>query len=220
MNDVRVDISSQIDGTPPQQRELHLAGSGSFAVEVAEWAQDAGWRVVGLVELLDASRVGSVLDGYPLVEPTSPPRNAYAVVAIGGDRRKHWEMLGEHGWRAATIVHPRAHVSGSAKLGEGCILAPGAVVGAATTIDEHALVSRGALVGHHARIGAYVSLMPGVNLGGHVELGDCATIGMGAVIVNGTRVGAHATVAAGAVVLDEVADEVRVQGIPAKEYQG
>jgi sugar O-acyltransferase (sialic acid O-acetyltransferase NeuD family) len=220
MNNARVDISSQLGEIQSQRGELYLAGSGSFAVEVAEWAQDAGWKLAGFVELLDASRVGSMLGGYPIVEPTSPPSKAYAVVALGGDRRKHWETLGTHGWRAATVVHPRAHVSRSAKLGEGCILAPGAVIGAATIIDRHTLVSRGALVGHHARIGAYASLMPGVNLGGHVELGDRATIGMGAVIVNGTRVGADAAVAAGAVVLKEVADKVRVQGVPAKEYRG
>jgi hypothetical protein len=35
----------------PTARELYLAGTGSFAVEVAEWAQDAGQAVVGLIEL-------------------------------------------------------------------------------------------------------------------------------------------------------------------------
>jgi sugar O-acyltransferase (sialic acid O-acetyltransferase NeuD family) len=220
MNEAHAEIPPQLGETQRPHCELYLAGSGSFAVEVAEWAQDAGWTVTGLIELLDTSRIGSVLEGHPIIDPAAPSRDARAAVAIGGDRRSHWAMLGQHGWQAATIVHPRAHVSSSAKLGEGCILGPGAVIGAETVIDGHALVSRGVLVGHHARIGAYVSLMPGVNLGGHVKLGDRATIGMGAVIVNGTRVGVEATVAAGAVVLEEVADNVRVQGIPAKEYRG
>ncbi|HEY2282788.1 MAG TPA: hypothetical protein VGH60_04475 [Solirubrobacteraceae bacterium] len=198
--------------------ELYLAGSGSFATEVAEWARDAGSMVSGLVELIDTARIGSVRGGLPVIAPSACPQGARAAIATGGDRRGHWAMLAEHGWQAATIVHPSAHVSSSAKLGAGCVVGPGAVIGAETIVDEHTLISRGALVGHHDRIGAFVSLMPGVNIGGHVELGERATIGMGAVVVNGTTVGADTTVAAGAVVLREVADGIRVQGMPAREY--
>jgi sugar O-acyltransferase (sialic acid O-acetyltransferase NeuD family) len=201
-------------------KELYLAGSGSFAVEVAEWAQDAGWTVRGLVELLDAVRIGSMRGGFSVLAPSACPQEARAVIATGGDRREHWALLAEHGWQAATIVHPRAHVSSSAKLGDGCIVGPGAVIGAETIVDEHTLVSRGALVGHHDRIGGFVSLMPGVNIGGHVRVGERTTLGMGAVVVNGTTVGADATVAAGAVVLREVTDGIRVQGMPAREYRG
>ncbi len=200
--------------------ELYLAGSGSFATEVADWAQDAGWMVRGLIELLDATRVGSIRDGFPIVAATTCPHHARAAIAIGGDRREYWTTLAEHGWQAATIVHPRAHMSKSVKLGTGCIVGPGAVIGAQTSVDEHTLISRGALVGHHDRIGAFVSLMPGANLGGHVTVGEQTTIGMGAIVVNGTAVGVDTTVAAGAVVLREVADGTRVQGMPAREYRG
>jgi sugar O-acyltransferase (sialic acid O-acetyltransferase NeuD family) len=200
-------------------RELYIAGTGSFAVEVAEWAQDAGWTIVGLVELLDRSRVGAVIAGRPVVACDSPPTGARAVIALGGSRSEHHSRL-EGGWLAATVVHPRAHVSPSACLGAGCIVAPSAVVGAETVVGEHTLVSRGTLVGHHVSIGAFVSLLPGVNVGGHVQMGSRATMGMGAVITNGTRIGADATVAAGAVVLSEVACGSRVQGVPAREYRG
>ena len=33
--------------------DIHVAGTGSFALEVAEWARDAGMQVAGLVELQD-----------------------------------------------------------------------------------------------------------------------------------------------------------------------
>jgi sugar O-acyltransferase (sialic acid O-acetyltransferase NeuD family) len=199
-------------------RELYLAGTGSFAVEVAEWAHEAGWTIVGLIELLDRSRVGSVIAGRPVVACDSPPTGARAIIALGGSRSEHHSRL-EGGWQAATVVHPRAHVSPSACLGAGCIVAPSAVIGAETVIGEHTLVSRGTLVGHHVRIGAFASLLPGVNVGGHVEMGSRATMGMGAVVSNGTRIGADATVAAGAIVLSDVASGSRVQGVPAREYR-
>jgi acetyltransferase EpsM len=198
--------------------ELCLAGSGSFAVEVAEWARDAGWEVVGLIELLDDSRVGTVIHGHTLLAPESPSLHRSVAVAAGGSRRMHWARLQEHGWQPATIVHPRAWLSPSARLAPGCIVGPGAVIGAETVVGEHTLISRGVLVGHHVRIGAFASLLPGANLASHVRLGDRTIIGMSAAIVDHTNVGADATVAASALVLNEVGDGERVQGVPAIRY--
>jgi len=197
---------------------LHLAGSGAFALEVAEWARDGGWSVAALIELVDLSRVGTAVGGVPVIAPSPTPPGALAVVAMGGPRQQRWMPLGEGGWGAGTIVHPAAHVSPTASLGEGCVVAPGAVIGAETVIDAHTLISRGALIGHHCRVGRFVSLMPGVNVGGHTTIGERTTVGMGAVIVNGTAIGADATVAAAALVLRDIPDGTRVQGLPAREY--
>jgi len=200
--------------------ELYLAGTGSFAVEVAEWAEDAGWSVVGLIELLDPSRVGAVFAGRHVLDAEPAPSNAPAVIALGGPRRMHWAYLEGCGWRSAAVVHPRAHVSASARVGAGAVVAPGAVVGAESVIGSHTLISRGTLIGHHVCVGAFVSLLPGANVGGHVELGEDTTVGMGSVIVNGVKVGSDATIAAGAVVLADVDARSRVQGVPAREYRG
>ncbi|HEX5853725.1 MAG TPA: hypothetical protein VFY36_11605 [Solirubrobacteraceae bacterium] len=198
---------------------LYLAGSGSFAVEVAEWARDAGWNVMGLIEMLDLSRVGCVVAGLPVVAPDDPLlESAPAIVALGGSRAEHWAHLEPHGSGAATIVHPTAHVSPSVQLAPGCVVAPGAVIGAETVIGAHTLVSRGVLVGHHGHIGDFVSLLPGANVGGHTKIGDRTVLGMGTIVVNDIEVGSDATVAAGAVVLRDTRDGVRVQGVPAREY--
>ena len=68
------------------------------------------------------------------------------------------------------------------------------------------------------RIGEFATLNPGVNVGGNSDIGAGAFLGMGSVIVNGTTIGAGATVAAGAVTIRDVADEARVQGVPALPY--
>ncbi len=205
---------------PSHAADLYLAGSGSFAAEVAEWATGAGWDVRGLIELLDTERVGSSTDGYEIVGIEPPQAGARAVVAAGGSRRAHWSQIASLGWETASVVHPSAHLSPTAALAAGCIVAPAAVIGAHTVLREHTLVSRGALIGHHCRIDAFVSLMPGANIGGHAHIGEGATVGMGAVVVNGAAVGRGATVAAGAVVLGEVPDGARVQGVPARAYHG
>lgn len=202
------------------ERELYLAGSGSFAVEVGEWARDAGWRIAGMIEMVDPARVGQRTAELPVLAVEDAPPGARAVVALGGDRGAHWARLEQFGWQPATLVHPRAHVSATAQLAPGCIVAPGAVLGAGTAIGRHTLISRGALLGHHVIVGAFASILPGANLGGGTRIGEAATIGMGAVVVNGIEVGPGATVAAGAVVVRSVREGVRAQGVPAREYAG
>jgi sugar O-acyltransferase (sialic acid O-acetyltransferase NeuD family) len=196
--------------------ELHVAGTGSFALEVVEYARAAGHVVVALVELVEPGRVGGEAHGLPIVGPDAAA--GAAVLGLGGDRLALWSVLAEHGWRAASVVHPAAVVSPSAVLGEGAVLAPGAIVGAAAELGAHVLVSRGALVGHHAAIGPGAVLNPGANVAGNCAVGDGATIGMGAAVVNGVQVGAGAIVAAGAVVVRDVEPATRVQGVPARLF--
>jgi hypothetical protein len=193
--------SSPKAGLPGGLPELYLAGAGSFASEVAEWAQDAGFRIAGLIELLDPSRAEGFIGGFPVLTLDAVPRDAAVVVAAGGSRADHWSRLRARGCVGRTVVHPQAHVSATAELGPGCVVAPGAV-----------------LVGHHNTIGRFVSLLPGANLASHIVVGDRATVAMGAVVIDHTRVGADAFVAAGAVVVSGVADGWRVQGVPAHRY--
>jgi UDP-perosamine 4-acetyltransferase len=197
-------------------RKLHVAGTGSFALEVVEYAQAGGYRVAGLLELLDPTRVGTSVHGLPVLAPEHG--SGVAAIGIGGNRLDLWALLAEHGWQPARIVHPAAHVSPSAEVAEGAIVGPAAVVGAAAQLEQQAVVARGALVGHHTRIGAGAVLNPGANVGGNARIGEGAVLGMGATVVNGVEVGSGAIVAAGAVVVRPVEPETRVQGVPARLF--
>lgn len=198
---------------------LHVAGTGSFAAEVVEYATAAGMCVDGLIELLDDERVGSEVHGLPVVAPSSPPTpGAKAVIGLGGERAALWDRLREFGWAAATVVHPDATVSPSATMAAGCVIGPRVVIGARSCIGEHTLVGRGALIGHHVTIGGGSVVNPGANIAGNVRVGPRSTIGMGATVVNGLAIGAGAVLAAGAVVIRDVLPGSRVQGVPAKLY--
>ena len=197
---------------------VHLAGAGTFALEIADWARAAGHRVVALIELVDPGRPPDALDGIPVVGAGDVSSTDTAVLAAGGDRRARWATVAGSGCAAGCVVHPGAHVSPSAVLGAGCVVGPGAVVGAHASLGEHVLLSRGALVGHHTSVGAFTSVLPGANVAGHVVLGTDVVVGMGSVVVDHVSVGPRATIAAGAAVLRDVAPGVRVQGVPAREF--
>jgi sugar O-acyltransferase (sialic acid O-acetyltransferase NeuD family) len=200
-------------------RTLFIAGAGWFAIEVAGWAEDAGWRIGGLIELLDQARVGSRHGGYPVVASDALTSESELVVAGGGDREAAWRLAEQQGCRAATVVHPTAHLAASAELAAGCIIGPAVIVGAQTQVHAHALLSRGALVGHHVTIEQFVRLMPGANVAGHVSVGARTTVGMNAAIADHIRVGHDAVVAAAAMVLRDVTPGSRVQGVPAREHR-
>lgn len=198
---------------------VHVAGTGSFAAEVVEFATAAGMQVDGLIELLDQSRVGTTIHGLPVIDAESlPGPEAKAVVGLGGDRTGLWVGLDDLGWVAATIVHPLAATSPSAQVGAGSVIGPLVVVGARSILGDQVLLGRGSLVGHHVTLGDGVVINPGVNIAGNVQVARDATVGMGATIVNGLTIGERAVVAAGAVVIQDVPSDARVQGVPAAIY--
>lgn len=196
--------------------EVFIAGTGSFGAEIADWAAATGARVLGLIELRDASRVGSSRHGLPVVALVPPGPDACAVLGAGGDRRENWDSLRANKWATMTIVHPAASLAHDVHLAGGVTIGPRAVIGAATVLEDHVIVNRGALVGHHVHVGAFATLNPGANIAGNVTIGSDAFIGMGATVVDGLTVGERAVVGAGAVVLRDVDPGARVQGVPAR----
>ena len=200
---------------------IHVAGSGSFAAEVIEFARAAGLTVMALLEPIDATRIGGQAHGLPVLDPALPPHaEAGAVVAVGADRGRIGHALEDAGWIPRSVVHPSAVVSPSAAIGRGVVIGPLAVVGAQAHVADHALLGRGALLGHHATVGAGAVLNPGANVAGMVSLGAGVTVGMSAAVANGRTIGEGAVIAAGAVVVRDVDAGDRVQGVPARRFAG
>ncbi len=198
--------------------DLFIAGTGSFAAEIADWARAAGRSVLGLVELFDDSSVGSRRHGLEVSGPRLEGAGARIVLGFGGSRRAGWELLSAAGWSPARVVHPGAVLAADVRVEDGATIGPLAVVGAASVIGAHALVSRGALVGHHVDVGAFSVLNPGANIGGNTTIGQDVFVGIGATVVNGRSIGARSVIAAGAVVLHDVDPDTRVQGVPAQPF--
>ena len=195
-----------------------------FAEEVADLVAQAGeHEVVAFVENWERERAGRTLAGRPVVWVDDLADRAghwSAVCAIASpQRRAYVDHVAGLGIAFATVVHPGAVVAPSARLGAGCIVSPGVVIGAHAEIGEHVILNRGVLVGHHTRVGSCVTMSPGANVAGCADIGDGAYIGMGAIVIDRRTVGAGALVAAGAVVVRDVAEAVRVQGVPARAFE-
>jgi len=172
--------------------------------------QDPEWNPTG-INGSKAIRVVPLSDFGPL------PGERYLMGFTGAKQAPLVAVLVERYHLAfATLVHPAATVSPTARLGQGCIVHLGAIVGSCAQIGDHAYVNKTAFVGHDAVVGPYAMLAPGSKIAGQVRLGRGVFLGLGAIVLEDRQIGEGAVVAAGAVVTRDVPPGVMVAGVPAR----
>ncbi len=76
-----------------------------------------------------------------------------AFVAIGNPKVRSGLLAQIPNNKIATLIHPKATVMPSAKIGEGSIIEAGAVVCSNAEIGKGCIVMANAVVGHDAKVG-------------------------------------------------------------------
>lgn len=167
------------------KRTLLILGAGGHGKAVAEAALLSGdWQRVLFVddrwpELRESFSLPVVanLAGLPAVAGQAEA----AIAAVGNNAlREQWlTEIRSVGLPVATVIHPRACVSTSARIGEGSAIMAMAMVGVDVQIGEGVIVNAGAVVDHDACLGDLVHLGVGVNIAGGVRVGACAWLQAG-----------------------------------------
>jgi pyridoxal phosphate-dependent aminotransferase EpsN len=179
--------------------------------------QESGYAVETVVDD-DPEKIGASLLGIPIVGPVGELAKRGRVPAVIG--------IGDNATRQAiarkldldwiSVVHPRAFVDGSVRIGRGTVIFAGAVVQPDSVLGEHVIVNTGASIDHDCKIADYAHVAPGAHLAGEVLVGEGALIGTGAAVIAGKEVGPWSTVGAGAVVVRRVPANVVAIGVPAR----
>lgn len=147
-----------------------------------------------------------------------------AFVGVGatksvGPRRRIFEHAVSLGFDLITVVHPRAYVAPSARLGAGTMVLPGAVINACVRLGQNVTVYSGVIIEHGTQVGDHTHLSPGVHIAGGVQIGAECFIGIGASIIQNVRIGDGVVVGAGAVVLRHLPSGCTAVGIPARPIE-
>lgn len=210
-----------------KKNKLVGVGAGGHAKVMIEIIrQIGGYDLIGLLEK-NKKLWGATVSGVPVLGGDDLLRKIYkegihqVFIGVGsvGDatlRKKLYLTVHEAGFKIINVIHPKAIVSPSVKLGKGFIMMAGAIANADTQFGNNVIVNTGAIVEHGCVIGDHVHIASGARLASTVHVGEGSHIGLGASIKQSVRIGKNVVVGAGAVVIEDVPSCVVVAGVPAR----
>jgi sugar O-acyltransferase (sialic acid O-acetyltransferase NeuD family) len=199
-----------------------IYGGGGHAKSVMEIVQqNKTHTIVGIVDddqdLTGKKVLGIPVLGTRLLLPLLMEQGVrLAVNGVGGIldiiiRVKIYELLEGAGFSFPTLVHPRATIEPSAKVGEGVQVFANAYVGPEANLHPRCMINTNAVISHDCIIEAYTHIAPGALLAGHVHVGTRTLVGMGVTTAIGVRIGDGARIGNGAILLADVPEKTIIQ---------
>lgn len=149
-------------------KSLLIVGAGGYGQIVREIAE----REYYPIDFLDDNHpeaVGKICDLEVLQH-----RYDGVIVAIGSStiRKQVFQRI----QNPVSVIHPRAVISGSARIGPGCVIEANSVINPNVSVKEGCFVCAGAIVNHDAVVNRFCQI-------------DCnAVVESGAVVPDGTKV--------------------------------
>ena len=167
-------------------RKLLILGAGGYGRTVADVARQLG--VYDKIGFLDDGRSGGEILGKCEEYDLFCDDDTEVYPAFGNNQvRKQWlERLQWEDIPVATLVHPNAYVSPTAKLGAGVVVLPMAVVNTGCALESGCIINIGALVDHDCVLESCVHLCPGVVVKAQNRIPAETKVESGTVILNGT----------------------------------
>lgn len=211
-------------------RGIVVLGTGGNCIDIVEIIADINsaaerpvYECIGFLDD-DRSKWGTRVSGLPVLGPLESAldhRDHLFVNGIGSPTtyRLKPELIARTGLsRAAfaTLVHPTAYLSRSARLGAGTVIFPNVTINSGARVGDHVLVLGNSVLSHDVIIGDFTCVTAGVSLSGGVELADSCYLGTNASVRGGVRVGRGSLVGMGSVVLRDVEPDSVVAGNPAR----
>ncbi len=204
-------------------KRLFILGAGGHGKVVADAAQCQGnWDEIFFIDDRYPS-LASVM-GVEVMAQTANIKqfandHSEAIVAIGDNeiRQRLQEYAITQGFSITTVIHPRAVIAQSAKIGKGSVVFANAVVNSDAIIGQGVIINTGAIIEHDCDINDWTHICPKVGCAGGAQIGSHVWIGIGANVIQNVKIGNYARVGAGSVVLKEVNQHQQVVGVPAKE---
>ncbi len=190
---------------------IFIYGASGHGKVVADIAKAVGYKNIKFID--DGENTYISFDKFISLKIKVP-------VALGiGDneiRSKIYERLIINNFSIVTLVHPKAFVSKSAKIGKGTVIMPGSIINADAKIEEGVIINSGSIIEHDCRIGKFAHISPNASLAGNVKVGSFSHIGIGASVIQGKNIGEHTIIGAGSVVIDDIPSFCVGVGVPVK----
>lgn len=204
-------------------KKIIIYGAGGHGKVIADITRNnKNFEILGFID--DNKEKKKTILGYPILGTRknlfSLQQKGYKqiVIAIGDNkiRRKIARKLKKQGFIFPSLLHPEATVASDVKIGKGTVIMAGAVINSGTKIGDHVIINTGATVDHDNWVRSGAHIAPGVHLGGGVKVGEKTLIGIGAGVRECCSIGSNCIVGMGATVVNDVSNNTKVVGTPAK----
>ncbi|HLV14991.1 MAG TPA: NeuD/PglB/VioB family sugar acetyltransferase [Xanthomarina sp.] len=171
------------------QKDLYLIGVGNYTEVIIELALDCGFNIKGLYHY-NNDRVGESVMGFPIIGCTedlytTEIKGKNFTVTMGNNKLRNEiaSKLRSFGGITPNLIHPRAFISPSAVLGQGCFIHLNAKISTNCKLGNDCVIDFNSLVAHHATLGdaCYMSSMAMV--GSYCSLGKRVLLGMNALVI-------------------------------------
>ena len=195
-------------------KPLVLVGGGGHCKSVVEAAESAGYRILGVFDLME--NIGrNILSTTVIGTDDDIPdyvNKAEFVVTVGfikdpSVRIKIYNKIKEAGGKLATVIASTAHVSKYASIGEGTVVLHHALVNAGAIVGNNVILNSFANIEHDALIGDRSHISTGAIVNGECRVGERCFIGSQSVLANCISVGEGIIVGAGSFVYKTITEK-------------
>jgi UDP-perosamine 4-acetyltransferase len=204
--------------------KLIIVGVGGHAKvigDVAKWT----YEVSAYIGLPDES---GDIDGVKIISGEDGLEEIYksgivnAIIGIGDNkiRAKLYLKLKQIGFHMANVISPNAYISSSVVMGDGNLIVHGVIINPGTVIGNNNIINTNTSIDHDNIIGDNIHIAPGCNLAGKVQVGSGTFIGIGSKVIPELEIGSNVILGAGSVVINNIADNQKVVGVPARKIIG
>jgi UDP-perosamine 4-acetyltransferase len=207
-------------------KDVIILGSGGHAKVVIDILNMMNqYRIIGVTSV--SIELGSLFMGYPVIGDDSVlplyKEKGIKLVAMGlggyknnDARKKLYFFVKALGLQVITAIHPGAIISTSSVIGEGVTIFPGVILNTEVSVGNNVIIATGSTIDHETVIEDHVLISAGVTVGAYAHIKEAALLALGSKVISGITVGENSLIAAGAVVVNDIPDNTRVFGIPAK----
>jgi UDP-N-acetylbacillosamine N-acetyltransferase len=140
-------------------KRLIILGAGGYARTIVDIVtQSQTYDEILFLDDVKEDVAGKCADFCNFI---SDDTEMYPAMGDNSARLKWINKLLDAGAKIATIIHPTAYVSPTAKISEGVVVLPMAVVNTGCVVKEGTIVNCGAVIDHDAVIERGVHICPG-----------------------------------------------------------
>lgn len=196
-----------------KERVLIIGGSRGAEMAIEILKENERNIVVGILDD-NPKLAGTELQGIKVLGPIEKIAEMEKefdalVLAVAGKveiRRKLFLKLKEKRYKFVNVIHPKALVEESAKIGEGNIIYAFARIGPCAKIGDNNLISSFVNIEHHNEVGSHNTFGPSCSTSGSVKIGNSCKFGTGIFIEPEITIGDNVIVASGSIILNDVPD--------------